>query len=354
MKNYFRLAVVIFVLLSVTTIVSAATRSNEAFINYYFPTYDTDYSYYMLRQDLKIEHGLLEVETIEKTNNYEYSVHNFPLYSRDYMQKIFIPFIRTESFNLMTPLYASKRSIISAGEIEFEKYLQKYFFQAIAGLYFDEDFSVHLIYEYRAREDEESERQSIGDDEGRLVLARFPVSQTWQLVAFAREFSEWKTDSKETVLQASIQVIWRPSNDFSLMMGMPGLLSIELALPFDMETFFYVKKEGDILYINSALRQRWGESFDITLRFQRDGDRLYIPEESLTISEETVAYDNFIHYEDRTELNISYHHSQNIQLQLRGGYFHGSDIELFQKEDKVGDIKSVSGTYVGCTVAFLF
>jgi len=274
--------------------------------------------------------------------------------SFEYSGKALLPLVNANRFNLIVPIYMFKREIISNDKLyDFNKVLYKYFWQTISIYRFNPVWTACFITEHRIREDDNSLGEKKGNDLAALLFLKFNLNTKWQIMGFTRYVIRWLEDREESQIQPGFQLIHRPSDRFKIMTGVPAILSLEWAAPWNLDYLLDVKIENSNFEISMALRKRWNHFLNTTLRYQREGDRhLYINRETIENPHETFSFNNFSYNQNRFELDIAFNFANNLILQLRGGYLVGENITLYDNDDKRATVMSSERVFYGFSLTY--
>lgn len=392
-------------------------RSTPGVFPVHFPTYNTDYMYFFLRSDRDLSQGLAGIHVRGGSDS-----------TMDTEIKAFLPLYGNEEGGFVLPIYAWKTSIESDDPImDFKTDVNRLFWQGIGRLKISEDLEALFIVENRMRGDDASIETILGNDAAALVHLNYKLNENWSLGGMVRTQRMWKEGkyagrinrnlslennpgfeqfamasmlggkqdivSEDNTIPAGM-VNYRTDN-FQITFGVPGILGVEWALPYNWDFVTHVMVEnGDVLPM-VALRKRWSSLLSSTLRFRRDGvTDMYtgtrtvpLTKEAMLLNQETGiidayneamesldpvyaqtgyedlfynvdtyrdTYNNITHFQNTLQLELGFHMENGSQLQLIAGYTASEKIKLKQDDHVVYELNGKDEGFVGLNLEMVW
>lgn len=324
---------------------TADSSAESPFIRWHFPTYNSDYSYYMLRNDLTLDHSLIGLNVTRDSKDFT-----------DFRGKAFMPLVDTEKFDFALPVYMYRDTLTADdSKATYDKQIFNFFWQSLFQYYPTDDLTCVFITESRTKGTSDSFTQSPGNEIGGLLLVKYRITNSLYLAPLGRVQYYWYDDREELKPVGGGQLIWVPSSDFKAMVGVPGLLGIEWAMPYDFDLMVNVMLQDMGVPAVVALRKRWTDRFDTIIRYIREGQNgLYVYEESIKIDDNVTRYNNITYYKDIMQIELGFNTSATSLIQIKGGYYLTEDIELKNDDKKVASLKGANDFMLGINVMSKF
>lgn len=314
----------------------------------YFHTYNSDYQYYFMRRQQRLNQALASV-----------SVNHQASGADDTEIKAFLPIYHGERFSFELPFYFHRFPLTQAQQegLPFNA-VHNFFWQAIFNLELSDSLRLALITESHHKGTESSQASLIGSDVAEFVLLRWQLSPQWTVAPAARAKVYWDSQGKEQlqVLPAG-HVIWRPTQDLALMTGLPSLFALEWNGPhrFDLATHVMLGEGEGNINVMAAARQGITDRTAVTLRYLRDGFAdVYVPEFSYQEAGQGQVVDEIAQYKHRVQLELELHPTDHTMLQFKGGYGIDDGVTLSRDGKEVTTLDGEDGFYGGLTFATFY
>ena len=325
----------------------AAAPEPEPMFDRYFHTYNSDFQYFFMRERMRLN----KVLTSFSFNQQESGVSDVEV-------KSFLPVYYGDRFAFLTPFYFYRYPLTPAQqeELPFDA-IQNFFWQFVFTADLSDDLTLLVINENHIVGTEESQLSLIGSDTAQFMLLSWEISPQWTVAPAFRAKMFWD-DEREANWEffPAGHVIWRPRDDLSLMTGVPSLLGVEWAGPWQLDVASHVMLgEGNNINVMTAVRKGLGGGFAATVRGLRDGyEGVYVPRFTRTVGGQEIEVNRVSQYKNRVQLELEYHPTDTTMLQLKGGYGFDEGVRLKRDETEVDTIAGEDGFYAGFTLSTFY
>lgn len=309
----------------------------------YFPTYNSDYFYYVQRNDYRLDHGLIGVN-LSSSQSGE---------NADSKTQLFIPLFNSDELNIVVPLYVYETSIRS--EIDEETVEHKAFnvFGQFATSYRPNDKWLFMeIIESHARGDEENIFNEKGNDIASFSAIKYNFNEKFQLAGAG--LVRYSATEKEFGFIPAGQLFYTPFSEMRLMVGIPGLVGIEYSAPYNFDFVTNVMMNNPI-NVTVALRRRWTERIETTLRFIREGDEgVYFTRQNVNTVNTQFTYDNISFVRNIYQIEFGFFPIRETLIQLRGGFLDSEEIAFMDGDNKEYSVEGEDEYFFGVNVVSKF
>lgn len=313
--------------------------------SYYFPTYNSDFSYYFLQNDMRLNSAITSLDLTVLGNGEINS-----------MTKAFLPMVHKEKFTFDIPLYFQNYSFNSSSDqVDYEKNIYNVFGQAIFGFYPDSRWSASQIFEFRIRGDEQSLQENTGNFLASFTTFRYSLNPKFDIMFGGLVGVGWEENGeREPRIVPTASIAWKPNQHFSMMFGVPGS-AIEWSLPGDTELMVHSLMDGDKFDFTGALKKQLNSNWAITARYLHRGyTDVYFPTEQLNIGSSDYSFDNLQQFSEKIQGELSYYFSPNSLLQLKAGYTTNRDLQLSSGSTELASVEGYQGYFAGVHFARTF
>jgi hypothetical protein len=303
----------------------------------FFPTYNTDFSYYFLRKNMRLGEFLVGSEF----NTFEDGSVNF-------RTKVFLPIFDSPKVTYDVPLYIEKYEF-KDNKSDFRKNVYSVFGQSVLGLHLSDKWKVSHIIEFRFKGDGENLTQSTGNYLAQFITSRYTFSPKVSLTGGALMGIGWSNKAQSEIeIKPALMLTWKPNTKLSIMLGIPAV-AVEWSMPLGLDFVFHSLLDGDDVNITAALRKNIGNKFDITGRFIREGySKLNVPNNFVDASMGNAQTASF--YYNKLQLELGLRANKNTVVQLLGGYSMGRNLEVENEADETSTMKAVDALYFGISL----
>lgn len=313
--------------------------------SYYFPTHNSDYSYYFLRNDMRLNKAITSLDLTVLGNG---DVNS--------MTKAFLPMVHNDKFTFDIPLYFQNYSFNSSSDdTDYSKNVYNVFGQAIFGFYPDSRWSTSQIFEFRIRGDEQTLQENRGNFLASFTTFRYSLNPNFDIMFGGLAGVGWEEDGeREPSIVPTASLIWEPSQQLSVMVGIPGS-AIEWSLPGQTELMVHGLLDGDEYDLTGALKKQLNKNWAITARYLNRGfTDVYFPNEQISIDNSTLNFNNLQQYSKKLQGELSYYINKNSLLQLKAGYTTDRDLHLSNGETELASLDGYDGYFAGIHFARVF
>lgn len=304
-----------------------------------FPTYNSDYTYYFMRRNMRLDEMMFSTEVISHEDN-----------AVDIRTKGFIPLHNSEKWNYTIPIYFDKYQFTAKDGGDLNVY--NLFGQSVLSFFPNDKWNFSHIIEFRLKGAGEYFTKKEGNFIAQFVNARYHFDDKLSLTIGGLIGTGWdQNGDSETKAKPSIMLTYQPTKYLKLMAGMPGA-GIEWSAPKGFDFMAHGLLDGDEYNMSVALRKSIGEKFDITARYLNEGfTELYTPTEALGMSNTTFDLEEIKQYQNKFQLEIGFRPEKNTIIQLIGGYGINRDLELQNTSGNTSSIAADDGMYFGVNLA---
>ncbi len=346
-KNKYLLAICLFLGLSLSSfqVFAQEKNSGNAFVDYYYPSYNSDYFYYTLRHNYRLDHGLISLNASSTDEGTKLNEKT----------KLFVPLYDDENFNIVVPVYLYQTNIKAANsDVEFEKKTLHIFGQVIVNYFSGSKWDFTLIGEGHIRGDESSIGDKAGNDMALFPIIRYKLNEKFQFALQTLFRKSWNKDSTEIGYIPAGQIFFRASDRFRMMIGIPGLLGLEYQAPYRIDIVTNIMMSEPIHYM-AAIRKRFTNWFDATFRFIREGDsRIYFESKTANIQNQLESFDNMSFVHNIYQLELGFMPIKETLIQIRGGYLHSMEVTLQDSDKEVTSLSGQDEYFVGVNITSKF
>lgn len=303
----------------------------------FFPTSNSDFSYYFLRKDMRLSEFLISTE-----------FSSFEDGSTNFKTKLFLPVHNSKKITYDIPLYLEKYEFRDS-ESDFKKNVYSVFGQSILGFYPSERLNFSHIIEFRFKGDGDNLTQKTGNYLAQFLTARYRLRDKVYLTGGALVGLGWDNQGDSQVdVKPALMLTWKPNPKLSLMVGMPAA-AIEWSMPLGFDFVFHSLLDGGDINITTAVRKNLGSKFDITGRFVREGySELNVPGNFVNPFLNDSKTASF--YYNKMQLELGVRPNRNTVIQLIGGYSMGGDLEIKRAFDKTTTMNGRDNLYFGLSL----
>lgn len=302
-----------------------------------FPTYNSDFSYYFLRKNMRLSEFLIGNEF----NTFEDGSSNFKT-------KVFLPIFNSPKVTYDVPLYIEKYEFKDS-KSDFRKNVYNVFGQSVLGLHLSEKWKFSHIIEFRFKGDGENLTLRTGNYLAQFITSRYTFNSKVSITGGVLTGLGWNNKGKsEMDIKPAIMLTLKPTTKLSIMLGMPAT-AIEWSMPLGFDYVFHSLLDGNDINITTALRKNLGNKFDITGRFIREGySQLNVPNNFVETTMEKTQTASF--YYNKLQLELGVRPTKNTVVQLLGGYSMGRNLEVENEAQKTTTMKAADGLYFGVSL----
>ena len=317
-----------------------AQNTNNPIDQYYYPTYNSDFLYFFLRKDMRLNEGLVGFDLKQKDEQ------------TTLKSKLFIPVFDSKKWNYVLPIYYDSYEFKSSDSAyDFNSEMRFFFFQSVLNYYPTNNLSFSSIIEVRIKGNEYSQFEKTGNQIAHYFVARYQFTDKFAVAPGFLVGYQWHTTNTNIAVFPSFEFKWNPNPKVALMAGVPGLLGFEWSAPKGFEAIIHCIMDDGEVFLYSSLRKRFNKRFDITLRYNLDGySNTYIPQTEF----QTYTYNQIKQTESFLATEFSFRPSGTILLQLKSGYNLDSKVQLYYNDDKIVDINGSSGLFWGISAFIKF
>lgn len=320
------------------TVLQAQERENTI-ENRLFPTYNSDYSYYFMRQNMRLDEMMFSAEMISYEDN-----------AVDIRTKGFIPLYSSEKWNYTIPIYFDKYQFTSENGEDLNVY--NLFGQSVLSFFPNEKWNFSHIIEFRLKGAGEYFTKKEGNFIAQFINARYHFNDKISLTLGGLVGMGWdQNGDSEIGVKPSVMLTYTPNQYLKIMAGLPGA-GIEWSTPKGFDFMAHGLLDGDEYNMSVALRKNMGKKFDVTARYLKEGFiELYTPSDALDISNNTFDLEEIKQYQNKFQLEIGFRPEKNTIIQLIGGYGINRDLELKSTSGNTTNVASKDGIYFGINLA---
>lgn len=312
----------------------------------YFHTYNSDYQYFFMRRNMKLDTVLASASVQQSSKG-----------ALDIEAKAFLPIYESERFSFVLPFYMYRYGLSNAQKKELPfGAVQASFWQAIFTAKLSKTLQLALITEGRHNGTEESQWSRVGTELAEFVVLKWQPSREWTFAPAFRVKGGWNSegDVEYQVLPAG-NIIWRPKRNLAVMTGLPSFVGFEWATPrLDMAAHVMLA-EGNNVNVMTAARLHVTPSVATTARFLRDGYQdLYVPNFAFEQGGQQMDVTQISQYKNRAQLELEVATSSHSLIQLKAGYSFDEGIALSGQDGDSATVDGENGLYLGATLVSYF
>ena len=307
--------------------------------NRLFPTYNSDFSYFFLRRDMRLYEQMISAEVIAYEDG-----------AVDIRTKGFLPIHNSDKWTYIIPFYLDKYQFVSS-ETDDELTTNNLFGQSILTFYPSEKWTFMHIIEFRFKGANNYFMKKEGNYLAQFMTARYNFNQYLSFTTGALIGSGWDHEgSTFWDLKPSVALNWSPNKYLSVMLGVPGA-GVEWSAPGGFDIVAHSLLEGEEINMTAALRKNLGQKFDITIRYLREGYvDLYTPRQ---VSDFTNSIDlkQISQYQDKYQAELTFRPEKNTIVQLVGGYGTNRELEAVDVQGNLINFSSSDSYYIGINLS---
>jgi len=332
-----QLKIYLLIIITIPQFCYSQERENTIETNY-FPTYNSDFSYYFLRRNMRLNELLYSVETV----SHEDGVINI-------RTKGFIPIHNSKKWNYVIPIYFDNYNFKPSNGAEAIS-VSNLFGQSILGFYPSEKLSFSSIFEFRFKGVESNFLKNPGNFLAQFLNARFKISEKVSITAGGLVGLGWDNNNDDYLkVLPSFQFQYTHSEYLKVMLGLPAS-AVEWSLPRGFDLMAHSLIEGSEFNVSTALRKAISPKFDFTLRLLNEGfSELYTPQNQFQTSINEFEYTS--QYQLKYQAEFTFRPEKNTIIQFLAGYATNRDFEFTQKNEVVEQFNAADGYYLGINLA---
>ena len=299
-----------------------------------FPTYNSDFSYYFMRRDMRLDELLFSTEVITHKNN-----------TVDLSLKGFIPVHNSSKWNYTIPIYFEKYQFKSNDNNSLE--VSNLFGQSVLSFFPNNKWNFSHIIEFRLKGVGDYFTKKEGNFIAQFVNARYYFNPKLSITFGGLVGTGWDQNGQsETAVKPSLMLTYQPTKYFKAMIGAPGS-AIEWSAPAGIDIMAHGLLDGDEYNTSVGIRKNIGSKFDITARYLNEGfTELYTPSTAIPFASSTnLEFSK--QYQEKYQLELGVRPNKNTVLQLICGYGTNKDLILTDSNDIKTSVKSDDSYYVG-------
>ena len=326
------------VLLPQHVLAQEAKRSNTI-DSRLFPTYNSDFSYFFLRKDMRLYEQMVSAEVISYEDG-----------AVDLRTKGFLPIHNSEKWTYIIPFYLDRYQYV-ANESNDELAVGNLFGQSALTFYPNENWTFLHILEFRFKGANEYFMKNEGNFMAQFMTARYTFSEKVSVTAGGLVGIGWdQTGESFWDVKPSVAFNWSPNDYLTLMVGVPGA-GLEWSAPLGLDLVAHTLIDGEQFNTTAALRKNFGKSFDITARYLREGyDELYTPSQAADFFSE-IDVETITQYQDKYQLELTIRPEKNTIVQFIGGYGTNREVLATDTQGATTEFSSEDGYYFGINLA---
>jgi hypothetical protein len=302
----------------------------------FFPTYNSDFSYYFLRKNMRLSEFLIGSEF----NAFEDGSSNFKT-------KMFLPIFNSTKVTYDVPMYIEKYEFKDSNSA-FRKNVYSVFGQSVLGLHLSDQWKFSHIIEFRFKGDGENLTKSTGNYLAQFITGRYIFNSNLSLTGGVLTGVGWSNKGQSNMdIKPAFMLTWKPNHKLSLMLGAPAT-GVEWSMPLGFDFVFHSLLDGDDINITTALRKNIGNKFDITGRFIREGySHLNVQNNFVDVAgnAQTASF-----YYNKLQFELGLRPNKNTVIQLLGGYGIGRNLEIEDESAQKTKMKAADGLYFGISL----
>jgi len=305
-----------------------------------FPTYNSDFSYFFLRRDMKMYEQMTSAETTINEDG-----------STDIRTKLFIPIHKDEKWALSLPVYFDRYQFI--GQLENQQLnINNLFGQSILTFHPNSKWDLSHITEFRLKGAENYFTEQEGNFLAQFITAQYKFNGQFSIIGGGLIGMGW--DNQNDIYydaKPAIMIKWIPNKYLNLMVGVPGS-AVEWSAPGGIDIMAHTLIDGNELNTSAAIRKNMGTQFDITLRYLHEGfDNLYTPSQAISFKPQSTNFNQINQYQDKLQVELTFRPETNTIIQLISGFAQNKDLYLLNNDKNQYSIASSNGYYFGFNVA---
>ncbi len=328
---------IVLILIAVASFISSFAQNSErpnTIRADLFPTYNSDYSYFFVRRDMRLNELLAGTEVTTSEDG-----------TVDVRTKAIFPLYDSEKVSFTVPIYYDRYGF-KGDDNGSDLGVNHLFGQTVLTYRPNKKWDILQIFEFRFKGVNDYFFEKEGNFLANFVMARYKLSDQFNLVGGGLIGVGWDQNGKSyTRTRPSFAVQWRPNEHFDLMLGLPGA-ALEWSAPAGFDLTVNTLLEGGDVNVTAALRKKFGDHFDITGRYLREGySELYTPADAATfLPSET---EQITQYPNKYQLEFTIRPERNTVVQFIGGYGQNRDLKIMTTNGTESSVGASDGYYFG-------
>jgi hypothetical protein len=305
-----------------------------------FPTYNSDFSYFFMRRDMKMYEQMTSAETIIHEDG-----------AADIRTKLFIPIHKSDKWSYSIPIYFDRYQFI--GESENQKLnVNNLFGQSLLTYHPNSNWDFSHIIEFRFKGADNYFIENEGNWMAQFITAQYNLNNEFSFIGGSLMGIGWNNENDTYFgIKPAFMLKWKPNKYLNLMVGMPAS-AIEWSAPGGIDLMAHTLLDGSEWNTSAAIRKNMGNHFDITFRYLHEGfDELYTPYQAIGFEVPSANFEQIGQYQDKYQVELTLRPEANTIVQLIGGYAQNRDLILINNGDNEVLISSSNGFYFGVNLA---
>lgn len=329
---------VIFVALVFVSILNANAQNTDrqnTIRTKLFPTYNSDYSYFFVRQDMRLNELMAGTEVVAFEDG-----------AVDVRTKSFIPLYDSKKLSYIIPIYYDQYKFKGTTDAQ-ELNVNHMFGQSVLTYRPTNKWDLLHIIEFRFKGVNDYFFKKEGNFLANFMMARYKLNKKLNIIGGGLIGIGWDQNGESyTRTRPSFAVHWKPNKYFDLMLGVPGA-AMEWSAPGGVDIVVNALMDGGDVNTTGAIRKHLGQHFDITARYLREGySELYTPSSAAPFLN-TMNTQQISQYQNKYQLEFTIRPERNTVLQLIGGYGQNRDLNVLNTNNIESKIASPDGYYFG-------
>ncbi|QSE98695.1 hypothetical protein [Fulvivirga lutea] len=304
-----------------------------------FPTYNSDFSYFFLRRDMRLYEQMVSTEVIAYEDG-----------AVDVRTKGFVPVHNSKKWTYIIPFYLDRYQYVAV-ETDDELAVNNLFGQSILTFYPNERWTYLHIIEFRFKGANDYFMKKEGNFLAQFMTVRYNINTKTSITAGGLFGIGWDQNGDSYWdVKPSLAFNWSPNKFFTLMLGVPGA-GIEWSAPAGFDIVIHSLMDGEDINTTAAIRKNISSKFDFTFRYLREGyDGLYTPNEAVDFTND-IDLKQISQYQNKVQAELTVRPEDNTVIQFIGGYGTNRKLEALDINGITTDFSSSNGYYLGINLA---